>query len=85
MVRTIIKPITSRINLSIPIEYIGEEVEILVFPVNNIINSLDIVDYSTELHTKRQEAFNNFMKYKGTLPVDFDYNKELDEYRNERY
>jgi len=34
MVRTIIKPDKSKINLSIPVEYIGEEVEILVFPVN---------------------------------------------------
>jgi len=34
MVRTIIKPNAPRINLSIPAEYVGEEVEILVFPVN---------------------------------------------------
>jgi len=34
MVRTITKPIAPRINLSIPAEYVGEEVEILVFPVN---------------------------------------------------
>jgi len=33
MVRTIIKPDAPRINLSIPAEYIGKEVEILVFPV----------------------------------------------------
>ena len=35
MVRTIIKPITQEINLSIPAEYIGKEVEILVFPVTS--------------------------------------------------
>jgi hypothetical protein len=38
MVRTIIKPNAPRINLSIPAEYIGEEVEILVFPVNGADN-----------------------------------------------
>lgn len=34
---------------------------------------------------RRQEAFENFMKYRGTLPADFDYAKELNEYRDERY
>jgi len=34
MVRTIIKPNKPKINLSIPDEYVGEEVEILVFPIN---------------------------------------------------
>jgi hypothetical protein len=85
MVRAILKPNTPRISLSIPSEYVGEEVEVLVFPVSNTVNSLDIADYSGEQCVKRQEAFNNFMKYKGILPVDFDYKKELDEYRNERY
>jgi len=33
------KPNAPRINLSIPAEYIGKEVEILVFPVNGINNS----------------------------------------------
>jgi len=34
---------------------------------------------------KRNEAFQSFMQYKGMLPVDFDYKKELAESRNERY
>ena len=34
---------------------------------------------------RRQEAFENFMSYRGTLPADFNYKKELDEYREERY
>jgi hypothetical protein len=80
MVRTIIKPNAPRINLSIPNEYVGEEIEILVFPVNGSepINGVD------ETH-RRQEAFQRFMQYRGTLPADFDYKKELAEYRNERY
>ena len=85
MVRTIIKPNAPRINLSIPAEYIGEEVEILVFPVNGKENSLESVNNAEEKQARRQEAFESFMKYRGTLPADFDYKKELSEYRNERY
>jgi len=44
MVRTIIIPNTPRINLPIPAEYIGEELEILVFPVNGTDNSQKISD-----------------------------------------
>jgi len=46
MVRTIIKPNSARINLSIPVEYVGEELEILVFPINgedNIKKNADSV------------------------------------------
>ena len=85
MVRTIIKPNTPRISLSIPDEYIGEEIEILVFPVNDANKSQNSVDETEEQRTRRQKAFQNFMKYKGTLPADFDYQSELAEYRNERY
>jgi len=79
MVRAIIKPDTPRINLSIPYEYIGEEVEVLVFPVKgeNGINKTD--------NAKRIKSFNNFMKLKGTLPADFDCQNELSDYRDERY
>ena len=35
MIRAIIKPSTPRVNLSIPAEYVGKEVEILVFPVSS--------------------------------------------------
>ena len=34
---------------------------------------------------KRQQAFENFMSYRGILPSGFDYDKELSEYREERY
>jgi hypothetical protein len=85
MVRTIIKPDAPRINLSIPAEYIGEEVEILVFPVNSADKFLGAVNDTEEKQARRQEAFQRFMQYRGTLPADFDYKKELAEYRNERY
>jgi len=85
MVRTIIKPNASKINLSIPAEYVGEEVEILVFPVNSADNFSGAVNDTEEKQTRRQEAFQRFMQYRGALPADFDYKKELAEYRNERY
>ena len=37
------------------------------------------------MNAKKHEAFRKFMQYKGMLPVDFDYKKELAEARNERY
>jgi len=38
-----------------------------------------------EKRARMQEAFQRFTLYRGTLPADFDYKKELSEYRNERY
>jgi hypothetical protein len=34
---------------------------------------------------KRKAGFQTFMSYKGILPADFDYRKELADYRDERY
>ena len=34
---------------------------------------------------RRQEALLYLKQYKGVLPADFDYKKELSEYRDERY
>jgi hypothetical protein len=34
---------------------------------------------------KRHAGFQAFMEYKGRLPSDFDYRKELADYREERY
>jgi hypothetical protein len=52
MVRTIIRPDTSRINLSIPAEYIGEEIEILAFPVNNTEYSVEISELEKMRHNR---------------------------------
>ena len=70
------------INLSIPAEYIGEEVEILVFPISSTAQVSNQEGESR--NSRRQEAFQNFMRYKGTLPDTFDYKAALAEYRNER-
>jgi len=47
------------------------------------IDSTD--ETSEEKRAKGQEAFRRLTKYLGILPADFDYKKELAEYRNERY
>ena len=36
-------------------------------------------------NTIKHEAFNSFMQYKGILPENFDYKKELSDYRDERH
>jgi len=77
------KPNLPRINLSIPTEYVGEEIEIIVFPIKNTVNPQKNND--AESLARRQLAFERFMKYRGSLPADFDYKKELREYRDERY
>ena len=33
----------------------------------------------------KHEAFTSFMQYKGILPENFDYKKELSDYREERH
>jgi predicted DNA-binding antitoxin AbrB/MazE fold protein len=38
-----------------------------------------------EKRAKGQKAFERFTQYCGVLPSDFDYKKELSEYRDERY
>jgi hypothetical protein len=38
-----------------------------------------------QIPDKRKAGFQTFMKYKGMLPADFDYRKELSDYRDERY
>jgi len=49
------------------------------------LNPIQKIDKTETSNKKRQEAFERFMQYGGTLPADFDYKKELAEYRDERY
>lgn len=37
------------------------------------------------LHDEKKEALRDIQKYRGRLPEDFDYKKELAESREERY
>jgi len=50
-----------------------------------VLNIDNADEASEEKRAKGQEAFRRFTKYFGILPADFDYKKELAEYRNERY
>jgi len=85
MVRTMIKPGAARIHLSIPVEYVGKELEVLVFPVNDALD-LQVSDCDVkEQNSRRREAFQSFMRYKGTLLDNFDCEKELADCRSERY
>jgi len=49
------------------------------------LNPIQNMDKSETTDKRRQEAFERFMKLSGTLPEDFDYRKELNNYREERY
>jgi hypothetical protein len=59
----------------------AEPCEVMVTFLNPIQNN----DKTEIINKKRQEAFERFMLYGGTLSDDFDYRKELNNYREERY
>jgi hypothetical protein len=59
--------------------------EVVVAFLNPVQQPEDSQETAEEEHARRQKAFQRFMQYRGTLPADFDYKKELTEYRNERY
>jgi hypothetical protein len=42
-------------------------------------------DTVNQTGNKRRAGFQVFMQYQGRLPADFDYRKELSDYREERY
>jgi len=65
-------------TLSVPFTEPYEVVVAFLNPVSNI-------EKTESINKKRQEAFERFMKLSGTLPADFDYKKELKDYREERY
>jgi hypothetical protein len=69
---------------SVPLQ---EECEVIITFLSSETNA---AQHSSEEEkknelAKRQAGFEHFMKYKGCLPADFDYKKDLEEYRDERY
>jgi len=50
-----------------------------------VLNIDNTNETDEEKRAKGQEAFERFSQYCGVLPPDFDYKKELSEYRDERY
>ena len=65
---------------SLPVRF-TEPYEVVVAFLNPIQN----IDKTEASNNKRQEAFERFMHYGGTLSADIDYKKELNDYREERY
>lgn len=49
--------------------------------------SMDSIEKSTQRNSieERQRGFQELMSFAGTLPEDFDYKKELEEARAEKY
>jgi hypothetical protein len=77
MVRTIIKPNAPKINLSIPDEYIGEEVEILVFPVKKA----DSMEKSTNKFDPSTKAVPVFGCMKGQIKMSADFDEPLEDFK----
>jgi predicted DNA-binding antitoxin AbrB/MazE fold protein len=50
-----------------------------------VLNIDNIGETDEEKRTRREKAYQHFSQYRGILPEDFDYKKELSDYRNERY
>ena len=65
-------------SLSVPFAEPYEVVVTFLNPVHNI-------DKTETINKRRKEAFERFMQYGGTLFADFDYKKELSDYREEHY
>ena len=78
MVRTILKPNVPRISLSIPADYVGEEVEVLVFPINNTdklqksINDIDTTARTVPV----------FGCLKGQIQMSDDFDEPLDDFKD---
>ncbi len=57
--------------------------EVIPASDKNIDSPMGIAHESTL--EERQRGFQSLMSFAGTLPEDFDYKKELEEARNEKY
>jgi hypothetical protein len=77
MVRTIIKPNTPKINLSIPAEYVGEEVEILVFPVKKTDNPENL----TNNLAPSAKVIPVFGCMKGQIQMSKDFDEPLEDFK----
>jgi len=78
MVRTIIKPNAPQINLSIPTEYVGEEVEILVFPISSTDN---LQKSANDIYTAAC-AVPVFGCLKGQIQMSDDFDEPLEDFKD---
>jgi hypothetical protein len=68
------------------VSFIHEPYEVVVAFLHPVKNGQGYDGKAAEqVPDKRTTGFQTFMKYKGILPADFDYRKELADYRDERY
>ncbi|MDO4261276.1 MAG: dihydrodipicolinate reductase [Eubacteriales bacterium] len=66
------------------IERMPEEKVIYIFNILQNIEALSMTAPS-DVTKDSMAAFDVLMKYRGTLPEDFDYKRELEEARDEKY
>ena len=71
-----------KLNGSVPV---FEPYEVVVTFLNPARQPASTEEKDEETLTRRQEGYRRFMQYRGLLSADFDYKKELDEYREERH
>jgi len=73
MLKQVLVPSKENSTISIPAEYYGMEVEIVVYPVRSVPE------------TKKMEAYKNLLKFRGTLKRNIDYKQERNNYLDEKY
>ena len=73
------------VKLDISSVPVHEPYEVVVEFLNPLRQSEESGEEADEKQARREKAFQRFMQYRGILPADFDYKKELAEYRDERY
>ena len=77
MIRTIIRPNEQSINLSIPSEYIGAELEILVFPVNGFDSSTrNVLNIPDKTNSRPVPVFGCL---KGQIIMSDDFSEPLED------
>ena len=73
------------VKLDISSVPVHEPYEVVVEFLNPLQQLEESGENTKEKQIRRQKAFERFRQYRGILPADFDYKKELAEYRDERY
>jgi len=73
MLKQVLVPSKENSTVSIPAEFYGIEVEVVVYPVHSVPTD------------DKLEAYNNLLKFKGTLKRDVDYRSERNNYLDEKY
>jgi len=73
------------VKLDISTVPVQEPYEVVVEFLNPLQHPEESGENTEEKQIRRQKAFERFRQYRGILPADFDYKKELSEYRDERY